>query len=86
MRRLKIKHVTTYQYADTVTLLSHKFLLRPREGHDIRIESVELDISPAHQLEWQRDGYDIAVAQVTLDGNINSAGSRIYKLFRSCVI
>jgi len=65
MRRLLIKHVTTYQYAEAVTLLPHKLLLRPREGHDIRIESVELDISPAHQLEWQRDVYDNAVAQVT---------------------
>jgi len=42
MRRLQIKHVTTYQYAKTVTLLPHKLLLRPREGHFIRIESADL--------------------------------------------
>lgn len=65
MRRLQIKHITTYQYAETVTLLPHKLLLRPREGHDIRIESAELIISPAHQLQWQRDVYDNAVAQAT---------------------
>jgi transglutaminase-like putative cysteine protease len=65
MRRLQIKHVTTYQYAETVTLLPHKLLLRPREGHDIRIESAELIISPAHQLQWHRDVYDNAVAQAT---------------------
>ncbi|MFA5923525.1 MAG: transglutaminase family protein [Methylococcaceae bacterium] len=65
MRRLQIKHVTTYQYAETVTLLPHKLLLRPREGHDIRIESAELIISPAYQLQWQRDVYDNAVAQAT---------------------
>jgi transglutaminase-like putative cysteine protease len=64
MRRLQIKHVTTYQYADAVTLLPHKLLMRPREGHDIRIESAELTITPAHQLQWQRDVYDNAVAQV----------------------
>jgi transglutaminase-like putative cysteine protease len=63
MRRLQIKHVTTYQYADTVTLLPHKLLLRPREGHDIRIESAGLTITPSHQLQWQRDVYDNAVAQ-----------------------
>jgi len=80
MRRLQIKHVTNYQYAEAVTLLPHKLLLRPREGHDIRIESVELDISPAHQLVWQRDVYDNALAQVTFDGNINSAGAPIFKL------
>jgi transglutaminase-like putative cysteine protease len=63
MRRLQIKHVTTYQYADAVTLLPHKLLMRPREGHDIRIESAGLVVSPAHQLQWQRDVYDNAVAQ-----------------------
>jgi len=65
MRRLQIKHVTTYQYPETVTLLPHRLLLRPREGHDIRIESAELIISPAHQLQWQRDVYDNAVAEAT---------------------
>lgn len=65
MRRLQIKHVTTYQYAEAVTLLPHKLLLRPREGHDIRIESAELIITPEYQLQWQRDVYDNAVAQVT---------------------
>jgi len=65
MRRLQIKHVTTYQYSESVTLLPHKLLLRPREGHDIRIESAELIISPAFQLQWQRDVYDNAVAQAT---------------------
>jgi hypothetical protein len=54
MHRLQIKHITTYQYAETVTLLPHKLLLRPREGHDIRIEAAELTITPSHQLQWQR--------------------------------
>ena len=65
MRRLKIKHVTTYEYADTVTLLPHKLLLRPREGRDIRIESAKLTLEPAHHLHWQRDMYDNAVAWAT---------------------
>ena len=62
MRRLQIEHETTYEYASIVTLLPHKLLLRPREGHDIRIESADLTISPAHHLQWQRDVYDNAVA------------------------
>jgi len=32
MRRLQIKHVTTYQYSESVTLLPHKLLLRPEKG------------------------------------------------------
>ncbi len=79
MRRLLIKHVTTYQYTEAVTLLPHKLLLRPREGHDIRIESAELVIFPAHQLHWQRDVYDNAVAQATFleQGSLLSISSRI---------
>ena len=79
MRRLQIKHVTTYQYSESVTLLPHKLLLRPREGHDIRIESAELIISPAFQLQWQRDVYDNAVAQATFteSGSQLSIESRV---------
>ncbi len=79
MRRLQIKHVTTYQYVEAVTLLPHKLLLRPREGHDVRIESAELIITPAHQLQWQRDVYDNAVTQATFlePSNRLSIDSRI---------
>lgn len=79
MRRLQIKHTTSYRYAETVTFLPHKLLLRPREGHDIRIESAELIIAPVHQLQWQRDVYDNAVAQATFlaPDNFLSIASRI---------
>ena len=79
MHRLLIKHTTTYQYAETVTLLAHKLLLRPREGRNVRIESAELNITPAHQLQWQRDVYDNAVAEAifTETSNTLSISSRI---------
>ncbi|WP_333874615.1 transglutaminase family protein [Methylobacter sp.] len=79
MRRLLIKHVTIYQYSEAVTLLPHKLLLRPREGRNIRIESAELVISPAYQLQWQRDVYDNAVAEATFFEPINqlSIDSRV---------
>ena len=64
MRRLQIDHTTTYHYFDAVTLLPHKLLLRPREGHDIRIESATLAITPAYHLRWQRDVYSNSVAMV----------------------
>lgn len=65
MRHLRVEHATTYRYGNPVTLLPHRLLLRPREGQDIRIQSAELAISPAHQLRWQRDAYDNAVAVAT---------------------
>lgn len=79
MRRLQIEHETTYEYASIVTLLPHKLLLCPREGHDIRIESAHLTLSPAHHLQWQRDVYDNAVAwaSFTEPGNRLSIVSRL---------
>ena len=65
MRRLQIEHTTIYHYRDAVTLLPHKLLLRPREGHDIRIESATLAITPAYHLRWQRDVYSNSVAVVS---------------------
>jgi transglutaminase-like putative cysteine protease len=64
MRQLKIKHLTTYEYSNAVEFLPHKLLLRPREGHDIRIESSRLEITPAHKVKWHRDVNDNSVAVV----------------------
>jgi transglutaminase-like putative cysteine protease len=73
MRRLQIKHVTSYLFAETLTLLPHRLLLRPREGHDLRIESMALTIQPGYRLAWQRDVYDNAVALVSF----NEPGRRL---------
>lgn len=67
MRRLKIHHLTRYQYADEVTFLPHQLLLRPREGHDIRIEFSQLKMTPKATIKWHRDSYDNSVAIVTFE-------------------
>jgi transglutaminase-like putative cysteine protease len=64
MRRIQIEHTTHYRYAEEVTLLPHTLHLRPREGHDIRLESSRLDISPAFEIRWHRDVYGNSVAIV----------------------
>lgn len=64
MRRLKIKHLTEYQFAGPVTLQPHRLLLRPREGPEVHIESSSLRISPAHTVKWHRDVLDNAAAVV----------------------
>lgn len=65
MHRIRIQHVTAYCFAHFVTLNQHQCLLRPREGHDVRIESSRLEISPAYNIKWYRDVFDNSVAQVT---------------------
>jgi transglutaminase-like putative cysteine protease len=64
MRRIRIQHLTRYHYAETVTLLPHTLHLRPREGHDIRVQSSRLVIDPAYRIRWKRDVYSNSVAMV----------------------
>ena len=65
MRHLSIDHVTEYAFSTQVTLLPHRLLLYPRESHNVRIESSNLEIFPAHSLQWKRDVLDNSVALVT---------------------
>jgi len=64
MHRYKILHRTNYLYSELVLLGSHALLLRPREGHDLRIESSRITIQPEAFLRWHRDveGNSVAIA------------------------
>ena len=66
MRRLQISHVTEYRFPSPVTLLPHRLLLRPRENHNVHIESSLLEISPKHSVQWKRDVMDNSVAVVQI--------------------
>ena len=67
MKRYKIIHRTYYNYSDVVTLGAHQLLLRPREDHELRIESFELKITPDAKIYWHRDveGNSVAIANFT---------------------
>jgi transglutaminase-like putative cysteine protease len=65
MRHLNISHITEYQFSQPVSLLPHRLLLRPRENHNVRIESADLQIFPAHTLQWKRDVLDNSVGLVS---------------------
>lgn len=64
MTRLRIHHRSEYHYTRPVELGRHRLVLRPREGHDLRVESMRLDIEPAHNLVWSRDVFGNSVAIV----------------------
>lgn len=55
MQRYRIIHRTFYNFSAPVILGVHTLRLRPREGHELRIESLSLDISPEADLRWHRD-------------------------------
>jgi transglutaminase-like putative cysteine protease len=67
MRRLKITHRTDYNFSGTVQLAPHRLLLRPREGHELHIESSTLQTSPSSTVHWLRDAYDNSVAIATFE-------------------
>lgn len=62
--KIRIQHRTTYNYAQPVTFGQHKIMIRPREGHDLHIESSILDIKPAHTIRWMRDMNGNSLAKV----------------------
>jgi len=62
MKRYKIIHKTYYNYSKEVTLGTHHLLLRPREDHELRIESFSLKCTPEVKIFWSRDAEDNSVA------------------------
>lgn len=65
MERFKIIHRTYYNYSDNVDLGIHNLLLRPRENHELRIESFKLNITPKAKVLWHLDVEDNSVAVAT---------------------
>lgn len=65
MQRYRILHRTYYNFSATVRLDSHELRLRPREDHELRIESSALNITPGATLRWYRDVEDNSVAVAT---------------------
>ena len=63
--RLRIHHETRYTYTRRVRFGPHRLVLRPREGHDLRVESMEVETSPAARLSWSRDVFGNSIG--TLD-------------------
>jgi transglutaminase-like putative cysteine protease len=68
MRRLKVSHVTTYDYANPVSFGDHRMMFRPRDSHDLRILSTYLGITPEPSaLRWMHDVYGNSVAVASFD-------------------
>lgn len=71
MQRYKILHRTYYNFSAPVRLEPHTLRLRPREGHEVRIETATLTITPAATLRWHRDVEDNSVAIATFASPTN---------------
>jgi transglutaminase-like putative cysteine protease len=64
MKQIRIIHNTEYHYSEPVTFGPHRLLMRPREGHDLRILGARVKIEPEASLRWLRDieGNSVGIA------------------------
>jgi transglutaminase-like putative cysteine protease len=68
MPLLTIHHKTEYRYAHPVAFGEHRIMLRPRDGHDLRVLSGSLEIAPEPMsLRWIHDVFGNSVAIATFD-------------------
>ena len=68
MPLLTIHHKTEYRYAHPVAFGEHRIMLRPRDGHDLRVISNKLEIVPEPMsLRWIHDVFGNSVAIATFD-------------------
>ena len=81
MKRLRITHETIYRYHEPVTFGPHRALVRPREGHDVHIESSRLEISPSAEVRWLRDIYGNSIAMITFH-----EGGQMLSVFSEVVV
>ncbi len=66
---LTIRHKTEYAYANPVAFGEHRVMLRPRDGHDLRVLDNRLDIAPAPSaLRWIHDVFGNSVGIAKFDG------------------
>jgi transglutaminase-like putative cysteine protease len=62
MTTLRIRHSTRYLYDRPVSFGVHRLMLRPRDGHDMRILESALSISPEAEVRWEFDTFGNSVA------------------------
>jgi len=62
---LNIRHRTTYNFRQTISLSKHHLMLRPREGRELRLLSHEISTFPQAELSWSHDVFGNAIASAT---------------------
>src|SRR4051812_44176073 len=67
MQRYEILHRTYYNFSAAVQLGPHQLRLRPRESHELRVESVNVRTTPLSNLRWSRDVEDNSIAIATFE-------------------
>lgn len=72
MSLLRIRHRTDYLYNNPVQLGPHRLLLRPREGHELRLVSLDIVTTPPSTIGWTADVFGNAIATAAFDAQTRS--------------
>jgi transglutaminase-like putative cysteine protease len=67
MRTLQINHRTRYGYDRPVAFGVHRLMIRPRDGHDMRILDSSLVVTPRADVHWAFDTFGNSVALLTFN-------------------
>lgn len=66
--RFTITHNTRYQFTQPVSLHPHRAMLRPRDGHHLRIVSATLALSPNAPMIWSFDVFGNSICTIAFEG------------------
>lgn len=81
MHRLRIIHETEYIYHEQVSFGQHIAMIRPREGHDLHIDTARLEIEPKADVHWLRDIYGNALTVLDFE-----EPSKKLRVFSDCEV
>lgn len=65
MRTFHIHHRTRYAYDRAVTFGPHRLMIRPRDGHDMRILGSSLVVTPRADVHWAFNAFGNSVTLLT---------------------
>lgn len=66
--RFTITHETRYQFTQPVELHAHRAMLRPRDGHHLRIVNATLTLSPNAPVIWSFDVFGNSICTIAFEG------------------
>ncbi|MFU8898101.1 transglutaminase family protein [Roseinatronobacter thiooxidans] len=64
-------HRTRYSYDRPVTFGEHRLMIRPRDGHDMRILDSSLTVAPRADVHWAFDTFGNSVALLSFHDSAN---------------
>jgi len=62
MSTFRVRHHTTYSYDRPVAFGAHRLMMRPRDGHDMRLLDSSLTVSPPADVRWEFDAFGNSIA------------------------